>query len=153
MRSFLALAALILAAAVPATASAATPPPDTFVPAPKTITLVKDHSRITQLDDGGGGLPYLGATHAYDAGDWEGTLDAYVDNGTYAAEIQQVDTLADREVIAAGMRRTAKPQAVVLDIDETTLSNYSAIKSDRYTFGPASQAEATDEIGVAISRR
>jgi predicted secreted acid phosphatase len=38
----------------------------------------------------------------------------------------------------------------VLDIDETSLSNYSAISADNFTFGPNSQAEATNEIGVAI---
>jgi acid phosphatase len=149
MRSFLALAALILAAALPAAASAATPPAD-FVPAPKTITLVKDHSKITQLDDGGGGLPYLGVTHPYDAGDWESTLVAYHDNGTYDREIMQVANLADREVVFASRRQTAKPQAIVFDVDETVLSNYSAILADEFTFGTASQNEATDEIGKAI---
>jgi predicted secreted acid phosphatase len=38
----------------------------------------------------------------------------------------------------------------VPDIDETSLSNYSAINADNFTFGPKSQAEATDEIGLAI---
>jgi predicted secreted acid phosphatase len=40
--------------------------------------------------------------------------------------------------------------AIVLDIDETSLSNYSAIKADNFTFGPNSQAEAVNKIGVAI---
>ncbi len=43
----------------------------------------------------------------------------------------------------------AKP-AIVLDIDETSLSNYSAIAADNFTFGTNSQGEATNEIGVAI---
>jgi predicted secreted acid phosphatase len=46
-------------------------------------------------------------------------------------------------------RSHARP-ALVLDIDETSLSNYTAIDADNFTFGPASQAEATDEIGKAI---
>src|SRR5262249_43917574 len=40
--------------------------------------------------------------------------------------------------------------AIVLDIDETSLSNYSAISADNFTFGTNSQNEATNEVGVAI---
>jgi predicted secreted acid phosphatase len=43
-------------------------------------------------------------------------------------------------------------RAIVLDIDETSLSNYSAIVADAFTFGPNSQAEATNEIGKAITQ-
>ena len=38
----------------------------------------------------------------------------------------------------------------MLDIDETSLSNYDAIQKDNFTFGTNSQAEATDETGVKI---
>ena len=38
----------------------------------------------------------------------------------------------------------------MLDVDETSLSNYTAINADNFTFGPTSQAEATNEIGAAI---
>jgi hypothetical protein len=40
--------------------------------------------------------------------------------------------------------------AIVFDIDETALSNYSAIVADGFVYGPKSQAEATDEVGTAI---
>jgi predicted secreted acid phosphatase len=43
-----------------------------------------------------------------------------------------------------------KKQAIVFDVDETVLSNYSAIVADGFVYGPKSQAEAVDEIGVAI---
>ena len=43
-----------------------------------------------------------------------------------------------------------KKLAIVFDIDETALSNYSAIVADGFVYGPKSQAEATDEIGTAI---
>jgi len=43
-----------------------------------------------------------------------------------------------------------KKLALVLDIDETSLSNYDAIQKDNFTFGPNSQAEATAETGVKI---
>ena len=41
--------------------------------------------------------------------------------------------------------------AIVLDIDETSLSNYSAINADNFTFGVNSQGEAVNKIGVAIA--
>jgi len=44
----------------------------------------------------------------------------------------------------------ARSLALVLDIDETSLSNYTAIAADDFTYGPASQAEATDQVGTAI---
>ena len=47
--------------------------------------------------------------------------------------------------------RHRRRPALVLDIDETSLSNYSAIEADGFTFGPNSIAEATDEVGVRIA--
>jgi predicted secreted acid phosphatase len=44
-----------------------------------------------------------------------------------------------------------KKLALVLDIDETSLSNYSAIVADNFTFGTNSQNEAVNKIGVAIA--
>ncbi len=44
-----------------------------------------------------------------------------------------------------------KKLALVLDVDETSLSNYTAINADNFTFGPQSVAEATNEIGTAIA--
>ena len=43
-----------------------------------------------------------------------------------------------------------KKAAIVFDVDETLLSNYTAIDADNFTYGPQSQAEATNEIGEAI---
>jgi hypothetical protein len=52
---------------------------------------------------------------------------------------------------AATFHGNGRRLALVLDIDETSLSNYSAINADNFTFGPNSQAEATNEIGTAIA--
>jgi hypothetical protein len=41
--------------------------------------------------------------------------------------------------------------AIVFDIDETSLSNYTAIEKDDFTYGQFSQAEAVDEIGTKIA--
>jgi predicted secreted acid phosphatase len=49
-----------------------------------------------------------------------------------------------------GKKHGSKKPAIVFDIDETTLSNYSAIQKDGFTFGTNSQNEAVDKIGVAI---
>ncbi|HEY1275334.1 MAG TPA: HAD family acid phosphatase [Thermoleophilaceae bacterium] len=47
-------------------------------------------------------------------------------------------------------RHRSRP-AIVFDVDETVLSNYTAIDADNFTFGPQSQAEADNEIGTAIA--
>jgi predicted secreted acid phosphatase len=43
-----------------------------------------------------------------------------------------------------------KKAAIVFDVDETLLSNWTAILADGFVYGPKSQAEAVDEIGTAI---
>jgi hypothetical protein len=164
------VAAAFLAAAAPAAAQNA--------PAPKPILTTIDKVPMVELYDGGGGLPYLGSTTSYNAGDWEGALRTYHDSGVYLNQVAQIDALAQRAIdkgdrhyrvqykkarAAAkhggdhgnghgghgGGHMPRKP-AIVLDIDETSLSNYSAINADNFTFGTNSQAEATNEIGVAI---
>jgi len=146
-------AAAVLAAAAPAAAQTA--------PAPKPILTTIDKTPMVELYDGGGGLPYLGSTTSYNAGDWENALRTYHDSGTYLNQVAQIDKIAQTaldkgfrryRVKARAARHGHKPRklALVLDIDETSLSNYSAIAADNFTFGPNSQAEATNEIGVAI---
>jgi HAD superfamily, subfamily IIIB (Acid phosphatase) len=49
-----------------------------------------------------------------------------------------------------GHHADKRKRAIVFDVDETALSNYSAIDADDFTFGTNSQAEATNEIGAAI---
>jgi hypothetical protein len=102
---------------VPALASAE----DTTIPPPEPIVTHIGKTPLVELSDGGGGLPYLGSSTSYNAGDWENTLRAFHDTGVYDTELAQID-----------------------------MSNYSAINADNFTFGPSSQAEATNEIGVAI---
>ena len=173
MRRFtllLLIAAATVAALLPAAAGAQAPappaPPATVVPAPEPIVIRLNHTPTVQLSDGGAGLPYLGATAPYNAGDAAGmakALTAFHDSGTYDRELAQIGQLADRWVTGKGRRgghssraRTAKASrrkgklAIVLDIDETSLSNYSAILADGFKFGPNSQAEADNEVGIAI---
>jgi hypothetical protein len=152
----------VLALAFPALAAA----DDTTIPPPQPILIHIGKTPLVELSDGGGGLPYLGSPASYNAGDWENTLRAFHDTGVYDNELAQIDKLADAYVakkshgaVRAHTRKGHRVRvatlhgrklAIVLDIDETSLSNYSAINTDNFTFGPASQAEATNEIGVAI---
>src|SRR4051812_39979370 len=143
------VAAACLAAASPAAAQLA--------PAPKPIVTTIDRTPMVELYDGGGGLPYLGSTTSYNAGDWEGTLRTYHDSGVYFNQIAQIDRIAQAQIdrgvkhyrVKARKARAAKhgghgkghgkghpnaprKPALVLDIDETALSNYSAISLDNF---------------------
>jgi HAD superfamily, subfamily IIIB (Acid phosphatase) len=151
----------------------ASPAAAQLAPAPKLILTSIDRTPMVELYDGGGGLPYLGSSTSYNAGDWENTLRTYHDSGVYLNQVSQVDAVADRQVNRSAhfaARRAAvaraahhghghghgngnghhKKLAIVFDVDETLLSNYTAIDADNFTFGPKSQAEATEEIGTAI---
>jgi predicted secreted acid phosphatase len=174
MRRFTLLltAAALLAALIPAGARAQA---GTAIPAPQPIVIKVDHTPTVQLSDGGGGLPYLGATAPYNAGALVEALTQFHDSGLYDRELAQIGDLADRWVRGQGRgdtrasrktaRRTSRKAhhrtaraarngrklAIVLDIDETSLSNYSAIVADKFTFGPNSQAEAENQVGKAIA--
>jgi hypothetical protein len=167
--SIVAAAAVLVTAAAPAAAQNA--------PAPKPIVTSIDSTPMVELYDGGGGLPYLGSTTSYNAGDWENALRTYHDSGVYLNQVAQIDKVAQTAIDKGFRHYRSKARAarrgghgggdgghghggggghmprklaLVLDIDETALSNYSAIDADNFTFGPKSRAEATDEIGVAI---
>jgi len=187
MRKFILLTvAALLWVAAPASAQNA--------PAPKPILTSIDHVPMVELYDGGGGLPYLGSSTSYNAGDWESALRTYANgpdglpggaDSVYIQQVGQIDAIADAAIKhatphgwRAKVRRAraaakhdhghghghgrghghghghgndnAKMPAIVFDVDETLLSNLTAIETDNFTFGPASQAEATNEIGVAI---
>jgi HAD superfamily, subfamily IIIB (Acid phosphatase) len=158
------IVAAVLVVAVPAVAAAQTPPPDTTIPVPDPVLIHLGKTPVIELYDGGGGLPYLGSATSYNAGDWEPALRNFHDSGVYDTELARIDHIAQSFVagkhgFARSHTRSRRAQAahfhgrkaaIVLDIDETSLSNYSAINADNFTFGPNSQAEATNEIGVAI---
>lgn len=169
MRRFIiTLAVAVTAAFAPAMAQAQD---TTAIPEPQVIQTRIGTTPMFELYDGGAGLPYLGVSHPYNAGDWEASLREYHDSGVYDRAIAKVDALADRQILHGGGPRSSHTRALrhgrgyghghgpghggqklalVLDIDETTLSNYSAIVADNFTYGPNSQAEATNQVGVAI---
>ncbi len=111
-------------------------------------------TRIMSVRPTGVGLPMVGATGTTGAGDYASALKDYHDSGDYEADLNAVGNRAgaflDRKVRgirhAAGRRcarakkhgvtgtrleqACAKPKlAIVLDIDETSLSNYSCISA------------------------
>ena len=49
-----------------------------------------------------------------------------------------------------GKGHSKKKSAIVFDIDETSLSNYTAINADNFTFGTNSRNEAQNQVGTAI---
>lgn len=167
MKRLLALVLAVGGLAAAAPIAGATDAPDA-IPAPQPILTRLGATPLVQLSDGGGGLPYLGATTSYNAGSLISVLTQYHDTGVYDREIAQIDGVAARWLAGsahkARLRARAraahhghgpkpprgKQQAIVFDIDETLLSNYSAIVADGFVYGPKSQAEATDEIGTAI---
>jgi predicted secreted acid phosphatase len=164
------VATAVLAVAAP-TVALGDDPGTGKIPPPHPILTHIDKTPLIELSDGGGGLPYLGSATSYNAGDWENALRTFHDSGVYDTELGQIDSIAQAWVqrfVHAGLHERAhqaraklhrrariarlhgRKLAIVLDIDETSLSNYSAINADNFTFGPNSQAEAVNKIGVAI---
>src|SRR6185312_2497774 len=138
------VAAVLLGTASPASAQIAPPP--------KPIVTSIDRVPMVELWDGGGGLPYLGSSTSYNAGDWENTLRAYHDGPAYNGQLGKVDAVAAQWLRRANhfkqrfhfkakqfghsARRAMlavkhhgkhhghsnKKRAVVFDVDETLLS-------------------------------
>jgi hypothetical protein len=172
----LTLAVAGLTVAVAPVASAQDDP--TKIPAPIPVLTKIGATPMIELNDGGGGLPYLGSPTSYNAGDLKAALTNFHDSGVYDTELAQIDAIAAKYVTHGWVQHRAatatkhgakgkargkaahngphggnkwtKKLAIVFDIDETVLSNYSAIVADGFVYGPKSQAEAVDEIGVAI---
>jgi predicted secreted acid phosphatase len=174
MRRIILILATAAVAVAPASASAQAG--GQTIPVPDPILTKLGHTPMVELWDGGGGLPYLGSSTSYNAGDWENALRNYHDSGVYNNQLAKVDAVAAQWLRRASKlkkkfhfkakqfghsarramlaikhgKHHGKKRAIVFDIDETSLSNYTAIEADNFTFGPNSQAEATNEIGTAI---
>src|SRR4051812_39286503 len=88
--------------AVPAAASAQTPAgTGQGIPVPSPILTHLGKTPMVENWDGGGGLPYLGATASYNAGDWENALRTYHDTGVYDQQVTKVDAIASRWIARA----------------------------------------------------
>src|SRR3954467_8301037 len=135
MRRFVALLSFAAALVFASPAAAQLAPP------PQIILTSIDPVPMVALYDGGGGLPYLGSSTSYNAGDWENTLRAYHSgpDHTYDKQIAQVDAVAQSYIdrtAHASVRKAARARAarhghdhgndnrhqksaIVLDVDET----------------------------------
>src|ERR1700742_3492833 len=83
-----------------------------LAPPPKLIATKIDHVPLVELYDGGGGLPYLGSSTSYNAGDWENALRTYHDSGVYNNQIAQVDAVAQKTIDRLARRaKAAKAKA------------------------------------------
>jgi hypothetical protein len=77
----------------------------------------------------GVGLPNIGETGTVGAGELVRALIAYHDSGEYEADIASVDDAAE-SYLNSHLRTKA---ALVLDIDETSLSNYAGLLASGFT--------------------
>src|SRR3954471_9634843 len=148
---------LLTAAALAVAPAAASAQTGQQIPEPGPILTKLGSTPMVELWDGGGGLPYLGSSASYNAGDWEGALRKYHDSHVYQRQIAKVDSVAATWLRRAGRHGSAKfrfkrtshrrgvklvriarhghdaqgttkrKAAIVFDVDETALSNYSAI--------------------------
>jgi hypothetical protein len=112
-------------------------------------TAVSDGTPILGIHPTGEGLPLVGASGTVGAGDYGPALKNYHDSGAYGQDLQAVDQEAEdylsRRLFQHGLGpckngtiRTADHHgcalpAMVLDIDETSLSNYNNIASTNFT--------------------
>jgi hypothetical protein len=102
---------------------------------------------IVSVRPTGVGLPLIGAHGTVGAGDYASPLRSYHDSGAYAKDQRTVDRRARRFLLdrvhdlrtrpcanASGKRACARPKpALVLDIDETSLSNYRYLQATDFT--------------------
>jgi acid phosphatase len=92
-------------------------------------TSTSDGTRISSVRPTGVGLPLVGAHGTVGAGEYTGALRDYHDSGLYGRDLARVGRRAKvylRKRVRAMHQRAAKP-AIVLDIDETSVSNYSCL--------------------------
>jgi hypothetical protein len=92
-------------------------------------TSTSDGTPISSVRPTGVGLPLVGAHGTLGAGEYTGALRDYHDSGLYARDLKRVASRAKgylRNRVRAMHRRAAKP-AMVLDIDETSVSNYRCL--------------------------
>jgi acid phosphatase len=111
-------------------------------------------TEVTSIKLTGGGLPDLGAESTYGVAELPETIRAYHDSGAYDSDLGRVASHARRSLgnqlrrlresrgpgrysgcKRAGPRCREVEPAIVLDIDETSLSNYAGLEEDDFGAG------------------
>jgi hypothetical protein len=112
------------------------------------LAVASDHLKLTSHSDGtpiysvrptGVGLPLVGAHGTLGAGEYTEALKDYHSSGKYEKDLERVGDRAHaylrkriRALRAAPGKAKGKP-AVVLDIDETSVSNYQCLAANDFT--------------------
>jgi hypothetical protein len=103
----------------------------------------------TGLRPTGVGLPDIGESSTLGAGELVSALVSYHDSGEYESDLTSVDQAAEAYLDAHVSPGHGKP-AIVLDIDETSLSNYSGLLASGFT-AAGTVATAVSGTGAAIA--
>jgi len=109
-------------------------------------------TEVTSIKLTGGGLPDLGGTSTYGVAELPNTIRTYHDSGAYAQDVATVDSKAKSslknqlrklreapgpskcsECNRKGRKCHAVKPAIVLDIDETSLSNYQGLDAANFS--------------------
>jgi hypothetical protein len=109
-------------------------------------------TEVTSIKLTGGGLPDLGASSTYGVAELATTIRDYHDSGRYDSELATVDAHAKRSLTNQLRRLQQSPgpgrysecakkggdchqvkPAIVLDIDETSLSNYTGLNASNFS--------------------
>ncbi len=112
---------------------------------------------VTTVRPTGVGLPIIGVQGGVDAGnsaEMVAALRAYHDSGRYERDLWQVARAARRSLVrqVARLPRGARP-AIVLDIDETALSNWATLSASDFGAKPVpEQVQALADGGLAATR-
>ena len=135
------------------------------------VTSVSDGTPILGIRPTGVGLPLVGGTSSVGAGDIAPVLKAYHDSGSYEQDLDAVDRRAQRYLgrrlrrMAArrghcrrnARRREATPAhcgwrrpALVLDIDETALSNYTFLGDFKNIVASLAQGAASATLPAIV---
>ncbi len=108
-------------------------------------TSTSDGTPIVSVRPTGVGLPLVGADGTVGAGDYASVLKSYHDSGAYAKDQRTVDRRAREYLLgrvhalrsrpcSSAKRACARPKpALVLDIDETSLSNYRYLSATNFS--------------------
>jgi HAD superfamily, subfamily IIIB (Acid phosphatase) len=97
----------------------------------------------------GVGLPDVGESSTLGAGELVSALAKYHDSGEYESDLTSVDQAAQEFLDAHASSGHGKP-AIVLDIDETSLSNYTGMLASGFT-AAGTVAQAASGTGTAIA--
>jgi len=97
----------------------------------------------------GVGLPSIGESSTVGAGELLSALVKYHDSGEYESDLASVDQAAQAYLDAHLTTGHGKP-AIVLDIDETSLSNYTGVLASGFT-AAGTVAQAASGTGTAIA--